>query len=129
MIPMKTIELSTQARIVALIETNPAIALLAQLDGGRVVTDLAEKYPQVVEAVKRTGRPGELTLKLKIAPDGKGDVQTVEVHGKVVPNIPTPVRRGTVFFVTEDNQLSRQDPNQKEIDFAGAARVAAAGTK
>lgn len=113
-------------KVQAFVCSNPAIQMLAQLDGGRTITTLAEKYPQVVEGVKKTGAKGKLVLTLEIRPDGKGEVQTVEVLGKVDTKIPERGSRATTFFVTEENLLSRRDPNQQEIDFPAAAKAAAA---
>ena len=97
-------------------EENPFLLLLGTLDGGRVVTDLTEDYPRIVEGVKRTGLPGSLTVTLTIKPDGKGEVSTVEVHAKVTPKIPKKSRKGTTFFIDEKNyQLTRLDPTQVDM--------------
>ena len=107
-------------------QTNPFMLMLAQLGGGRTITDLAEKYPQLVEAVKRTGKKGALVLSLTIKPDGKGEVETVEVHDETKLKLPERDRKPTTFYVTEKNTLQRSDPNQSEMDFASAREAAAA---
>jgi hypothetical protein len=106
--------------------------LLSQLNGGRVIRDLAEKYPQVIEAVRKTGKKGELSLRLVIRPDGKGEVQTVDVLDEIKTKLPERDKKATTFFVSEENLLSRLDPNQREMEFeapgvAAAKEVAVAG--
>lgn len=116
--------MKTDDKIQQILTANPALQMIAQLDGGRVVLALSEKYMRVVESVKRTGQKGELNLKLVIKPDGKGQVETVEVHGDVKLKMPERGHKPTTFFVTEDNTLSRTDPGQREIEFPEPATPA-----
>ena len=114
-------------KIEQIIKHNPAILLLAQLDGGRIVTDLAEAYPLLIEAVKLTGKKGELVLRLKVKPDGKGAVETVEIEGDVTTKVPKRDRRATTFFIDEKtHHLTRNDPKQVEINFGGRPAAATA---
>jgi hypothetical protein len=122
-----------EEKILQLMQANPALLLIAQLDGGRVATDLAAEYPKLIEAVKLTGKKGELTLTLVIKPEGKGEVQTVEVLGQVKPKVPKRDRKPSIFFVEPDTHLlTRNDPNQADLPFRdetapqGTARAAAA---
>ncbi|EIQ00720.1 hypothetical protein OpiT1DRAFT_05275 [Opitutaceae bacterium TAV1] len=98
------------------IDTNVFIELLAQLNRGMVCASLAEKYPQAVEAVRKTGKKAEMTLSLIIKPDGKGEVQSVEVDATVKLKLPEREQRSTIFFVDGDtNFLTRDDPRQVEM--------------
>src|SRR5579883_2059599 len=99
--------MKTDDKITAMMQTNPFMQLLAQLANGRTMSVLAEKYPQLVAAVKQTGKKGELVLKLSVKPDGKGEVETVEVHDEVKIKVPERDRKPTVFFVTSENMLER----------------------
>lgn len=114
-----------QDAIAQIISANPALAMLAQLDRGRIVADLAEAYPALVEAVHRTRKPGELQIKIKIKPV-KGEPGGLNVAADVLPKVPKNERRETFFFVTEDNLLSREDPQQPDLPFAQAEASAAA---
>ncbi len=105
-----------EEKILQLMQANPALQLIAQLDGGRVATDLAIEYPKLIEAVKLTGKKGELTLTLIIKPEGKGEVQTVEVLGQVKPKTPKRDRKPSIFFIeSETHLLTRNDPGQGEL--------------
>lgn len=105
-----------EEKILQLMQANPALLLIAQLDGGRVATDLAIEYPKMIEAVKLTGKKGELTLTLVIKPEGKGEVQTVEVLGQVKPKTPKRDRKPSIFFIENDTYLlTRNDPGQGDL--------------
>ena len=58
-------------------------------------------------------RPGKLTLVIKIAPQGDGDV--VVLTDDVEIKAPKTTATGSVFYTTDDGLLSREDPNQKEM--------------
>lgn len=120
--------MNTDEKIIELAQANPAIKLLAQLDKGRVAATLAEKLPLVIEAVKRTGKKGKLTLDIVLEPEGKGEVVTVEISGVISVKLPERETRATIFFITEDNGLSSRDPNQTEIDFTAPPKAAPAIT-
>ncbi|WP_043586911.1 hypothetical protein [Geminisphaera colitermitum] len=107
------------------IDTNVFIELLAQLGRGTVAADLAEKYPQAVQAVRTTGKKAELTFSLIIKPDGKGEVQSVEIETAVKLKLPERDRKPTVFFIERDsNFLTRNDPKQMQM-FPESERTAA----
>lgn len=108
---------TAEEKIQQIISTNTFIQLLAQLDTGRVVSDLAEKLPQLTEKVKSVGKAGTITLTLKVKPEGSGEIETVEISADVKVKNPEKSRKATIFFITEEHQLSRTDPGQTEIQF------------
>lgn len=95
------------------------ISIMAELKNGMVVGQLGEDFTDLVAAVKKHGRKGELTLKLRVEParitDGVVKEVNVAYELKVVK--PQPNHGQTVFFVTDDATLSRQDPRQSEFDY------------
>jgi hypothetical protein len=119
------------ANVQAIVETNAFVIMLAELGNGRVVTACSEKMGQLIAAVKHTGKKGEFSLKLTIKPDGKGEVQSVDIEDDVKAKCPERDKRPTSFFVTGENELTRNDPGQKEMDFPaqpkaqGVAKAAA----
>ncbi len=124
--------MKTDDNIQTLMQNNPFMQLLAQLASGRTMTVLAEKYPQLVAAVKSTGKKGELVLKLTVKPDGRGEegeVETVEVHDEVKIKVPERDRKPTIFFVTSENMLERSNPKQPELPFSQSAAATAAAKK
>ena len=107
---------------------NPFLEFLASIDQGRAVGQAAESYPRLVEAVHDTGKKGRFTLEITVAPEGAGEVRTVVVTCKCSVKVPEKDTRQTVFFVTDDMQLSRTDPNQLEFEMpVMAPRAAQAG--
>lgn len=119
--------MKSDAQIEELIQVNPFIRTLALLRQGGFVTELTEKFPQVIEAVKRTGTKGRLTLTLDILPDDKGEVRTVDILGEVKLKLPERKKKATTFFVVGDRSLSQTGiaDDQPELDFDTKAKPAA----
>ena len=87
---------------------------LKDLAGGRAVYDLAVELERVVAAVKETHHGGSVTLKVCIDPL-KGSVDQLQVEGCVTSKVPKESVI-SVFFPTEDNTLSRKNPNQLDFE-------------
>jgi hypothetical protein len=88
------------------------LATVGDVRKGRLQDELAQKYQQLVQQVKDTGRAGTITLTLKVAPLGKeGTMHTVTDEVKVT--MPKTDRQ-TLFFVTEDGDHQLNDPSQPE---------------
>ena len=120
----------TEDKVKLILQENPFLQLLAQIEGGRTAGQLAEKYPQLVAAVKEAGKAGKLVLEIKIKPEGKGEVSLVEVTASVTAKLPEKDKRPSLFFIDEKagHLLSRDDPKQTELKFpTGSPQAAAAG--
>jgi hypothetical protein len=89
---------------------------LREMRAGQVVSDLSDELGKVIEAVRATGKPGELQLRIKVRPASKGDIATVLVEDKIDSKLPRPERAQTIFFTTDGNGLQRQDPRQTEME-------------
>ena len=100
------------------------ISLVAELKGGRVAAQLGDDFKDLVAAVMKHGRKGDLTLKLKVDPARitDGAVKEVEVGYELKVTTPKPNHGHTIFFTKEDASLSRQDPAQSEMDFEAETR-------
>ena len=100
------------------------ISVLAELKGGRVASQLGDDFKDLVAAVMKHGRKGDLTLKLKIEPNRvtDGSVKEVEVGYELKVTTPKPNHGHTIFFTREDATLSRQDPAQTEMEFEPKGR-------
>lgn len=94
---------------------NSAMVILPQLDKGRVMGRLSEELTKVLAAVEQTGRAGSVTLTMELKPVPDTDGKQVTVSGKVKATAPRPDLRATLFFVTEDQQLTRRNPEQREF--------------
>lgn len=95
---------------------NTFLQTIGEIRKGAAATELAEALADLVRSVRETGRPGELTLKVKLKPASKGDVSTLLVEDAVTVKRPSPERGATIFYSTQDNGLSRNDPRQPELD-------------
>jgi hypothetical protein len=89
---------------------------LRELRAGTTLDELDSALAEVVHAVKTTGRPGELILKLKIRPPKKATANYLSIEDDVVTKVPKQDRADTIFFPLSDNSLSRNDPNQRSLD-------------
>jgi hypothetical protein len=101
-------------KIKAIIEQNHFIQTLPHMHGGATASDLASKLKELVAAVGQTGKKGSLKLKIALKPAGGGKV---ELSAEVSGEIPKPSQQASIFFTTEKNELTRIDPEQREIQF------------
>lgn len=91
------------------------IDLLRQQEKGDLMADAEARLLEVVEAVQRTGKPGVLTVKLKIQqPQQPLDGAAVFILAAVTATVPVPDRKTSLFYAV-DGQISRRDPRQAEL--------------
>lgn len=88
---------------------------LMHLDSGETVEQAADKIRDVARAVLDTGNKGSVTIKLDIAPNGKRDLQAVKVTGSVTSVQPKQPKADAFFFVTDEGDLTRQNPMQPTL--------------
>lgn len=98
---------------------RPFTDVLRDIRKGRVVEAASDELAEVVKAVLDTAKPGELTLKLKVSPQGKGD-NAVIVSAEVKSKRPVAKLPDALFFADLDGDLLREDPTQQRI-FTDAA--------
>lgn len=94
---------------------RPILETLREIRRGAFLDEAAEQLESLVKAVQATGKGGALTLKLTVAPAGRGSVKTVVVQDAIGVNLPTPDKEVTVFFPTQDGALQRSDPAQMPL--------------
>ena len=92
---------------------NAALRLIAQLDSGSIARDLAEKLQAAAAAAHETGKEGWVAIKIKIKPKSAGKCK---VDGIVTAHQPVPDRIATPMFLTQDGQVLREHPDQKQLD-------------
>jgi len=105
----------------AILEKNPALRVLAEIDNGGTASELAHELTELVQAAAMTGKKGKLTLEIQVKPTGAGKM---EIEAEVKPKAPKPTKHSTTFFSNERFELQRSDPNQKELQFSPAAAAA-----
>ncbi|HLP07910.1 MAG TPA: hypothetical protein VK178_07070 [Opitutaceae bacterium] len=92
---------------------NNFVAVLTQLHRGSAVVDASEGLAEVVKAVRENGKKGKLTLTIAVVPLSKGDA--VDLVCEVTTKTPKPNKGSSLFFVSEDGTLVRNDPRQGEL--------------
>jgi hypothetical protein len=90
---------------------NNAIAAISSIDKGRAISELQEALSTVAKAVMDLRAKGEVTIKLTLKPSG----DAIELAAKVSSKAPKPDLKPATFFVTDEGELSREDPNQPEL--------------
>ena len=91
--------------------TRPFSDWLRDLSGGLTHDMLGDELRELVLAVQETGRPGKLTLDIIVKP-ASTDRATVIVGDKIKVTKPEGERGTTIFFITDDGNLTRHNPMQ-----------------
>ena len=86
--------------------------IIDQMSAGMARNRLEEALAEVIEAVKHTGKKGEVTLKISLK---MNDALTVTASPVVKTTLPTTDLGATTFFVDGQNKLSRRDPRQRDL--------------
>ena len=86
--------------------------ILRELGSGNTCDELTAKLAELVEAVTLTRKVGEISIKLKVKPNGDAGVIVAD---EIKSRVPEASRGETVFFVTSGGSLVRQDPRQQDL--------------
>ncbi len=86
--------------------------VLQQLAGGQTYQELGDRLTEIVLAVQETRKQGELTIRLKVKPNGEHGVIIAEEVKSKAPEAP---RAETLFYVTAAGHLKRDDPRQEKL--------------
>ncbi len=95
------------------------IAALMEMRNGGTAADCNRKFNKLIAAVTETRKKGRITLSIEISPsrmDSMGDVKEVDLHHSCKISEPELDPGRSIFFMTKDGGLSRQDPNQLELE-------------
>lgn len=92
---------------------RPFADVLRDLAAGQVYDDLTSSLGEIVTAVLETRKAGEMTLKIKVKPNGEG---SVVVAAEMKNKVPEPAKGETLFFATSSGSLLRNDPRQAAFD-------------
>lgn len=91
---------------------RPFTEILKDLRFGELSEQLNEEINKVVLAVENTGKVGELILTLKLKPSSSG---AIEVIDSVKSKVPELQKDSSLFFVTTEGNLVRNNPRQMEL--------------
>lgn len=90
---------------------KPFAAYLTATNSGKTHLALSEKLHDVAEAVLRTGKPGTITLTVKIDADDV-DSRRLAITETVAAKLPVGTAKKSVFWADDDGNLVRTDPTQ-----------------
>lgn len=102
-------------------QVRPFSDALREIRDGELIEELSDKLNQLVNAVQTTEKGGELTLKIVLTPE-KGS-PAIFVADKVTVKLPELPRGRTVMFGTEQGNLQRKNPKQKEFELRDASKT------
>ena len=88
---------------------------IRQLSSGRLDELLLDSLREVTAAVHNTGKTGKLTLTLTVKPNEER--RSVVVSPDVKVAAPKPNAGDSLFFSSEDGDMTRTDPMQPELAF------------
>ena len=91
---------------------KPFTDTLAQLRYGTAAEELTEMMATLIAKCTETGKGGSITLKLSVSPGKSGQVEIVD---SITTKLPEFSRSTSLFFVTPEGNLSRNDPRQGEL--------------
>lgn len=93
--------------------TRPFVDTLREIEFGTLLDELAVVQKEVVDAVMETNKGGEITIKLTYKPEGQGQIT---IGADIKQKAPKLARGKSLFFVTPERNLSRQNPRQQELE-------------
>jgi hypothetical protein len=102
--------------------TKAFAVFLQDLRDGRAHSELSGLLEELITKVKETGKGGGLTLTIKIKPATRGgDVDKVTVSDMISLDLPKPERGEDFFWLTDDNDLTRNHPRQQSLELREAS--------
>jgi hypothetical protein len=95
-------------------DSNYFATALAAMDYGNTLAQLSDGLAVLVKEVAALGRPGSLSLTIKLKPTGgRGQL---EVVSEVTTKRPTSEPGKSLFFAGPSGELLREDPRQRKLD-------------
>lgn len=95
---------------------RPFMDFLREQRAGELQDELSQELNNVVAQVERMGKKGTITLTIEVAPVSKEMSGQVVVRDSIVVKLPKAARPPTLFFTTPENNLSRKDFRQNELE-------------
>lgn len=90
--------------------SRPFYDFLREHRNGVTQDELADALQELVAAVAAEGKGGSLVLTINVKPAGNSGA--LEVTDKIVVKAPAQNRSASLFFVSPENNLIREDPKQ-----------------
>ena len=101
-----------------------AVEVLKGIRKGRMLHELSSKLEELTQAIRDTNQKGSITLKLSITPLKKGDADglgaiAIALSDTIKIDKPEPARADTLFFAGRNGSLSRNNPDQMNLQGPG----------
>ena len=100
-------------------EAADILATLAVLNRGNLIIDAGRDMQDVVNGIVACNKPGKLTIELEITPSGwdrdTGRATQVDIRPEIKTKIPRPDQGKSIFFLTEENRLTRDELDQRPL--------------
>lgn len=96
-------------------DSRPFMDFLREHRNGATHDELSDQLNELVAAVGTERKAGSLTLKISIKPGNVGE-GSVMVADEIKLVAPKPTKSSSMFFITPENNLIREDPRQKKLD-------------
>ena len=94
------------------IPDNSFLHALTNYRRGELLGDLSDALRRVNEAVSECKKAGQIILKIKVSPSGEAYSYLPEVSVK----LPLPDKPAAIFFMDDNYNLTRENPNQQNLD-------------
>lgn len=95
---------------------RPALDLLADINKGKAAAALTDEIHDALTAMADTGRPAVVMVTIKFEPDKKAPDERVYVTAAVTSKLPRLPERPSMFYLNDDNNLTRTDPRQEAFE-------------
>ena len=92
--------------------SRPITDIMRDIARGHFVEQATAELQKIVLAVLEEGKPGTLTIKIKVA---KNDENQVFYDAEIDGRLPKQTLARTMFFVDNDGNSVRRDPRQNEM--------------
>lgn len=102
---------------------RPFAAFLQEHRVGSLHAELSDALAELASDVREHGKPGQLTLTIKVAPNADG--VTVTVRDDVKVSAPRGDRGAALYFTDDRGNLTRRNPAQIELPLQEVASPAA----
>lgn len=94
-------------------DANWLTELLRKERKGTLMNDASAQMQALLQAVRENARKGSLTITLTVAP-ANGE-EMVSIVSEVSVKAPKSPAKASIYYLTDDNLLSRNNPNQEEL--------------
>jgi len=103
-------------------QPRSGIATLADLRKGGFVDDLSDAIAEVTTAVIAHKKAGTITIKLAIKPCESAE-NALFIQDDIKASPPREVKPVTLMFSDEEGSLTREDPQQPNLDLGAEIKV------